>query len=661
MDYLTVKETAELKGCSERYIRKLIGNGDIFSESIINISNGHTCYSIPVSSLPEDLQAKYYAKLKKDTGLAPELTEDKLEKPRKARKISRSFEELSSDEREKLNFWCELLEEWQSRRSQYKSKTEFDHNFVGECRLKYEDIEISERILYRKWSAYKDKDYDGVLGIRGAWNRGNTAIPESVWEYFLYEWLDENRPTASLCYRSAISWTAEFYPELLEMIPSESTFRRRIEKDIAYAVKTLLRDGEKAFSDRCSPYIMRMYDNLNSNDCWIADNHTLDIQSYDDNGNIHRLYLTAFLDAKSGVLTGWNITESPDSQSTILALRHGIMRFGIPKCIYVDNGREFLTHDIGGKGHRTHGKKDDQQPEPPTILKRLGIEMRNAIVRNAKAKPIERTFYTIKNQFSKLWNGFCGGTILERPESLKRRIKNGQLPCDYEIRTTINEWIDNEFNKQDYGGSEQKYKGMTRIDVWEKTCPEMRMATESALNLMLMRSTRKQKIKRNGVHVIVCGEKIWFTNPQQTIMNLEKEVYVRYDPADLRTARIYEAETDKYMFTWENADQLMIDYLEENREKIADANALIRETKKFVREQAKETVTVLPNHQRLTLLDITVRKNQSEEFNIKTPKRIIPVIINEESPMEEQMAVGSESSIVIDVKKIRKNAEMRKK
>ena len=115
------------------------------------------------------------------------------------------------------------------------------------------------------------------------------------------------------------------------------------------------------------------------------------------------------------------------------------------------------------------------------------------------------------------------------------------------------------------------------------------------------------------------------------------------------------------MFTWENADQLMIDYLEENREKIADANALIRETKKFVREQAKETVTVLPNHQRLTLLDITVRKNQSEEFNIKTPKRIIPVIINEESPMEEQMAVGSESSIVIDVKKIRKNAEMRKK
>ena len=65
------------------------------------------------------------------------------------------------------------------------------------------------------------------------------------------------------------------------------------------------------------------------------------------------------------------------------------MRFGVPKSIYVDNEQEFLTHDIGGKGHRTHGKKDDLQTEPPTILKRLGIEMRNAIIRNAKAKPIE--------------------------------------------------------------------------------------------------------------------------------------------------------------------------------------------------------------------------------------------------------------------------------
>ncbi|MDE6426405.1 MAG: Mu transposase C-terminal domain-containing protein [Ruminococcus sp.] len=649
MDYLTVAEMAELKGCSISYISRLIKTSKIPAEFTLNSETNKMHSLIPVSALSEDLQAKYYARLKKDTGLEPELKEDEPEKPTKAKKTSRSFEELSADERTRLNFWCELLQEWQSRRSQYKSKTEFDKNFVGECRLKYEDIEISERILYRKWTAYKNDDFDGILGVRGAWNRNNTTIPEPVWNDFLWEWLDENKPTVSLCYRSTVRWTAEFYPELLDLIPSEMTFRRRIEKDVAYAVKTLLRDGEKAFSDRCSPYIMRMYDNLEENDCWIADNHTFDIQSYDDNGNVHRLYLTAFLDAKSGVMTGWNITESADSQSTILALRHGIMRFGVPKCIYVDNGREFLTHDIGGKGHRTHGKKDDSQPEPPTILKRLGIEMRNSIVRNAKAKPIERTFYTVKNQFSKLFSGFCGGTILERPESLKRRIKNGKLPCDYEIREIFDAWIDGEYNLQAYGGSENCYRELSRLDVWNKTHSEIRKAPESALNLMLMRSTRRQKIKRNGVYVTICGEKIWFTEPKETIMNLEKEVYVRYDPADLRTVQIYEAETDKYMFTWSLADQLMADYLEENLETVAGANALIRETKKFVREQAKGTVTALSNQQRITLLDTAVRKAQAEKdekFRIIQPKRIVPIMVNEEP--ENRMAVGAEC-VTIDL------------
>ncbi len=184
MDYLTVKETAELKGCSERYMQQICKQGKIECVSEVSAKN-RIKFMIPVSALPKDLQARYYARLKKDTRLAPELTEDKLEKPSKTRKLSRSFEELSTDERKRLNFWCELLQEWQSRRSQYKNKTEFDHNFVGECRLKYEGVEISERILYRKWTAYKNDDYDGILGVRGAWNRGNTTIPEPVWNDFL--------------------------------------------------------------------------------------------------------------------------------------------------------------------------------------------------------------------------------------------------------------------------------------------------------------------------------------------------------------------------------------------------------------------------------------------------------------------------------------------
>lgn len=655
LDYLTVKEVAELKGCSEQYIKRLLKSGKLQSEMQLNPDSKKTRYIIPVTALPEELQARYYKRQRTDSGLLPVVKNKKAVTQRK-------FEELSADERREVTVWTDIVREWQGLRSAYNgSKVEFDKLYVGKCQLEHPEVKISTDILYRKWNAYCNNDIGDLIDKRGAWNRGNSTIPAPVWNAFLWYWLDENRPTVSLCYRETLNWTREFYPELLSEIPAERSFRRHIDTDIKLAAKILMRDGDKAFNDRCAPYTMRMYDNLEANDCWIADNHTFDIISLDGKTK-HRLYLTAFLDAKSGVMTGWNITESPDSQSTLIALRHGIMRFGIPKVIYVDNGREFLTHDIGGKGHRTKTSMADQ-PEPPTIFKRLRIEMHNAIVRNAKAKPIERTFYTVKNQFSKLWSGFCGGTILERPESLKRRIKNGQIPCDYEVRELLEDWIDGEYNCENYGGNEICYKNMSRIDVWNKTITAVRKATESDLNLMLMRSTRYQEIKRNGVYITICGEKLWYMQSEQTIMNLKHKVFVHYDPADLRRVRIYDADTEKFMFEWQLADALMLDYLEENQDNVGDAKNLIHMSKKFVKDQAKGITASLSNEQRITMLDMTIRragKNKEENFKIQMPTNIIPIMANEES-IELKKAVGAEDmKVPINLKLIAANAAKRK-
>ncbi|MDE5854153.1 MAG: Mu transposase C-terminal domain-containing protein, partial [Ruminococcus sp.] len=265
-----------------------------------------------------------------------------------------------------------------------------------------------------------------------------------------------------------------------------------------------------------------------------------------------------------------------------------------------------------------------------------------AEVCNAKVKPIERTFYTVKSQFSKLWDGFCGGTILERPESLKRRIKNGDIPCDFEVRETLSAWIDNEYNRQPYGGSECCFKGMSRLDVWNVTIMERKEATPDKLNLLMMRSTRPQKIKRNGVYVKIAGEPVWFIHEEQTINNLEKEVFVRYDPADLRTVRIYDAEDDSFLFEWQNASSLMVDFITEVQEDIADAQEKVRSAKKFIKKQAKAIEDNLSQEQRISMLDMVIKsaKENTEEFEIRKPKRIIPLIVNEESSLRK--AVGAE-------------------
>ena len=58
MDYLTVKEVAELKVCSERYIQRLIKSGKMYAEQKNNMYNNQPCYMIPVSALSEDLHCK---------------------------------------------------------------------------------------------------------------------------------------------------------------------------------------------------------------------------------------------------------------------------------------------------------------------------------------------------------------------------------------------------------------------------------------------------------------------------------------------------------------------------------------------------------------------------------------------------------------------------
>lgn len=280
---------------------------------------------------------------------------------------------------------------------------------------------------------------------------------------------------------------------------------------------------------------------------------------------------------------------------------------------------------------------------------------------NAKAKPIERTFRTVKEHFSRATAGFCGGNVLEKPESLKKRIKAGKLPKDFAIREALADWIDGDYNLQPYGGVESQYRTMSRLDVWNQEIESVRKANAADLNLMLMRSTRLQKIKRNGVYVVYGGERIWYRHPEQTILHLDESVYVRYDPADLKSVRLYD-EQDRYLYTWSLADTLLVSYLETEQQQIADAQAVAHHSRKFIRSVAKGLTASLTPEQRITMLDMTVRNAQTakaEQFHIDLPKNIVP--IRTEESLEESMAVGAEHQTVdISLKRIQKNSQKRR-
>lgn len=651
MEYLTTAQVAELKGCSLRYVQQLAQSGKLEHIEKDNAANNRIEYVFPLASLPEKLQIKWENKQRGKLGLEPVPMPTKPVPKPDPRQLT--LQDLDGGQRRDVGLWCEIIKQWQSARAEKGAelgKCKVDELFCAAMKLHYPEISISPDILYRKYKAYRNGDINGLVDHRGGHNKGKTEVPKYMQDAFLSLYLHDNKLPVSRCYSLLQTWVREHYPEAAGDMPSERTFRR-IAKAQPYALVMFMREGDKMFSDKCLPYIERMYDDLHANDVWIADNHTFDFFTAGENGKPHRVYLTAFTDAKSGIMVGWNLTENPCSDSTLLALRKGILKFGVPRAIYVDNGSEFLVSDIGGRGHRR--KKDwNKDPLPPTILSFLDIEMHNAIVRNAKAKPIERTFYTFKNHFSRSIETFCGGTVVERKESLKWILKSGKLPTDLQIAAALDVFIEGDYNTDYYGGKETRYKGMRRIEVWNESIKEttFRKCDEPNLDMLLKRVSRPQKIGRNGVFVTISGEKVWYYG-KETILHIGEQVYVRYDPASPFSVRIYDMKTDKYLWTWELADERMLPYLvdkndEASKDAIANAERAINENKRIVKQFAKRITDALDPDKQIDILGLMVKKGHEgkEQFKPELPRTFVPVF------SEERLEENPELSNITEIK-----------
>lgn len=289
---LSSQEVAALTGKTERTVRRWAESGKIPAERVLNKFNSPE-YLFNLDALEPHLQQKYFDGLKLTP--SPEVAQTLT-------KEAKPLDTYSIEEQEEIAFWLRLVKQWQGYRNKPgANKTEVDANFVQWCKLEYPERAISVDTLYRRWNAVRDNDLDGLIDKRGKWKKGKSSIPDPMWQAFLYFYLDERQHPLKKCYEYTKLEMQTSFPELVGDMPSYTTFYRRAQADIPEPLKVLGREGEKAFRDRCAPYIRRVYDDMRSNEWWIADNHTFDIITEGENGQRHRLYLTAFFDARSGI------------------------------------------------------------------------------------------------------------------------------------------------------------------------------------------------------------------------------------------------------------------------------------------------------------------------------------------------------------------------
>lgn len=606
---LSTQEVARLYDKDERTIRRWAKSGKIQAASFLNEFNSPK-YLFPLDALDASIQEKYFVQIKASL---PTPSIDAFPK----RRTSRPLDHYTAEEQKEIAWWLKTVDDWQRYRSKYPgSKAEADDKFIALCAKTDPEHEFSIDTLYRRWKSIKQNDLDGLIDKRGKWKKGKSDIQPEAWDAFLYFYLQEAQHPMMKCYEYMKLLLREDHPDLVADIPSYTTFTRRVKSDIPEAVEVLGREGQKAFRDRCAPYIRRTYESMASNEWWIADNHTFDVITQGDNGQRHRLHLTAFFDARSGIFTGCHVTENPCSQATLIALRKGILKYGIPENIYVDNGREFLTFDIGGLGHRKKKPKDGQERfEPPPVFERLGIKMTNAIVRNAKAKIIERRFRDVKDQLSRLFDTYTGGNVLEKPERLKGVLKNGEIPLDSTFTEAVEELLDWYFNQQPYGGEVVADRGKPRQQVYNENLYTKRVAGAEDLSLMLMRSARPQKVTRRGVHLDIAGQRLDYWNDDMLINLLGKQVYFRYDPDDLSEVRVYDLE-DRYIMTVPVDNTAVLTY-GASREDVKEAMGKVRRMERLTREALK--VSAYPAFGKRTALELVME----QAYQSKTA-RIVP-------------------------------------
>lgn len=620
----SLKEVALYEGISYEAIKKRIQRGKTLSKKIYNEETKKTNILIPLSELSSAGKCRYYA-------------EQGVLNAKSVNLVCRDIEELSEKQKQQVYLWLNILDEYEiAIKAKSKSKTETTKIFVEEIKSKYPDLKISVRTLYEKRKRLEK--YGKSALADGRVEKNSSSVGESivfeVKEDFKNMWLSDKQPTVSAVLKKLESFYSMERPDLLPL-PNASTFRRYV-KNIPEPVIEFYRKGNTAFENKSCAYLVRDYSNMLSNDVWEADYHSCDFWVRDDkSGKRFRPHLIVWIDVRSRKIMSFGLFESSNSYGTIITFKNAVKRYGIPKKVYLDNGREFLVSDFGGRGRR---KKDESANYGTSILTALGVKMHNAIPAHGQSKLVERFFKTFKENFSKFIETYTGGTPHERPESLFKTMENDEnIPLLSKMNELVETYIDYEYNvTASYAAG---LKGRTPDQCYRDCLFEKRTAREEDLNLLLLRTEKLQTVQRNGVKLTISGEEIWYYSTELILNWQGKKVFVKYDPEKLDAVRVYD-ENERYILTAEISRKGGYSFEEgSDLEAIKEVNKKRRELRNAVKKYKNSSIE---SPEATKIIEAEAKEKMSYLSNSYNAKVLIPVRYTEDRIDE---AVGETSKI----------------
>lgn len=379
---------------------------------------------------------------------------------------------------------------------------------------------------YRRRLDPNSKEFDGNVDRRGAKpatpEQRDKVMPPELWALFSGLYLQQNRLSVAECWRIVKAQAAR---DRLAC-PSLRLFQKRV-AELPRPTVVLAREGQRAFEASCIPKIQRDYTVIPAGEHWIGDERILDlfcrVPDARNGWRLIRPKLTAWLDLRSRMFAGVHIGERANTDTIIIALKHGAGVFGFPSEATIDNGKDYRA--VGGKRCRKWADFDEMRLG--TVFEQAGVRIHYAKPYHAWAKPIEPMFRPIKDTFDRHQPTFCGGSPEERPPDLSARLKDVMsVPTLDEIRAAFIEWL------KVYHATPQSGDGMFGLSptlVMEQFRGTVRTCSPEALDLICARLVGPLKVGRDGIR----HKGILYGRYNEQLYSLQgRQVWLRVDACE---------------------------------------------------------------------------------------------------------------------------------
>lgn len=590
--WLTVKETAKLLCMTERNVRVLCQNGKVLTKTVPGHGKGQgsKILMIALESIAQEVQQSFFQN--------------------KELENSTFYNGLTAKEREKIDFKFHTIMEYRKFCSEPHKEGRMKL-FLEKINREYPAASVTAAQINRWNRVYEENGIQGLYDSRGAHNRGQDTIPEEAWNTYYSLWFNNPRATLQQCYEM----TCEKYREQIPHMPSRETFRRKIEK-LPQPVKILRNEGKKGFDDKCMPHIDIDYEALASNEQWVADHHVFDVLVEGKNGKIFRPWLTAWLDRRSRYIVGYEINPCPPNSDIVQhSFANACWKCGIPETLLLDNGKDFKAYDLFNNGN---GK---------SVAAQMGIRVINAIVRNAKAKPIERYFKTLEEKFFAMMPCYIAGKPHLRPEKMKmtnKKLKLKGLCMSYEEFLEKARLIIQEMNNSPHHG--RGMNGHTPYEVYTENFsrPARMVKDEDVLNILLQRTSHPIKVGRNGVRLKATG---FYYNSFTLFDKIGKEVYARYNSEDVSRIFIYSME-DQFLCKAECNELVQL-----------GTSVSIKKLSHYKKERRKRMKDLQPAPPDYTLEEyLHSRAVNHQEYDVKKDPAAVPAITSRHKDVKQILA-----------------------